>query len=226
MGDAVNLIDSKNYDNLSVKPRKSLETLVILTECLSTVDVCSNDILCYFSREDKWCSLGKRHDDTLRNIRRTKNGQSVYCRGKLYYLPLFGLTRLESYNSYSNCWTSLSYKDDREMWQIFVRNEDEMYALVEDCHREFDTSQDRRKCVSYITKYKPKSHSWEDISSFDYLDSRRNFCIVAKDNFIYFIGGEGWRDGGWKPLTYVDRYDLSRNQWDKVADMQEPKICS
>ena len=223
--DAMNLIDSKNYDNLSVTPRKSLETPVIVTDSLlwSKVDsrkARSSEVLCYFPRDDRWCSLGKRPD----SFGLRPHGLSDSCRGKLYNVSVAGL---DSYNPYSNCWTSLPYKDDRDLIirKIFVGNEDEMYALLIDRRREFDTSETRKKRVSYITKYKRESNSWEDVLSLDHLDSsREDFYIVAKDNFIYFIGGGERRDGEWKTLTDVNRYDLGRNQWDKVADMQEPKI--
>ena len=49
-----------------------------------------------------------------------------------------------------------------------------------------------RKHTSFLAKYKAESNSWEDISSFDDLDLPQDFCIVAKNNFIYFIGGIEW----------------------------------
>ena len=48
---------------------------------------------------------------------------------------------------------------------------------------------DSRKHISFLTKYKPESSSWEDVTSFDHFDLRDAFCIVANDSFIYFIGG-------------------------------------
>ena len=38
-----------------------------------------------------------------------------------------------------------------------------------------------------ITKYKPESNSWENVTSFNML--QKPICIVAKDNYLYFIGG-------------------------------------
>ena len=55
---------------------------------------------------------------------------------------------------------------------------------------------------------------------------RDEFCIVASENFIYFIGGlthvketnsDVFRK---KYLTDVDRYDFCKHQWEKVADIQ------
>ena len=79
--------------------------------------------------------------------------------------------------------------------QIFVGNDDKIFALVSECpecvslrsHGISSASQKRH--FSFIIKYRPDSNSWEDISSFD-LSSRKGICIVANDNFIYFLGGE------------------------------------
>ena len=49
--DAMNLIDSKNYHSLFIRPRKSLETAVIVVSV-------KEHILGYFPREDKLCRMG------------------------------------------------------------------------------------------------------------------------------------------------------------------------
>ena len=46
----------------------------------------------------------------------------------------------------------------------------------------------KKRHLSFLTKYNPQLNSWEDISSFD-LATRTLTCVVAKDNFIYFLGG-------------------------------------
>lgn len=58
------------------------------------------------------------------------------------------------------------------------------------------------------------------------MNLRHNYCIVAKENLIYFIGGEEWQGTVHKYLADVDRYDVSKNQWDKVADIQEARISA
>lgn len=56
--DAVSFIDSRNYDNLPVQPRKSLESpAIIITSAISLFrdhdwELHDRDILCYFTRED------------------------------------------------------------------------------------------------------------------------------------------------------------------------------
>ena len=61
----------------------------------------------------------------------------------------------------------------------------------------------------------------EDITSFD-LGWRDGICIVAKDNFIYFLGGYyPYRHQG---LNNAGRYDLNTNTWDKIAALQRPRI--
>ena len=127
-----------------------------------------------------------------------------------------------------------------------VMNGDEMYALMsEPCvmdhllnwrvhngrrtrrviRRNLSGTETEQKCesrkhTSFLTKYKPETNSQEDVSSFDHLDQRGDFCIVAKENFIYFIGGIEWPGNECRFLSDVDRYDVSRNKWDKLADIQ------
>lgn len=83
-----------------------------------------------------------------------------------------------------------------------------------------------------ITKYIPESNSWEDITSFDW-GMKERMCIVAKDNFIYFLGGSMVEAIGnytcpYETLRDANRYDLSTNTWDKIADLQEARCdaCS
>ena len=71
---------------------------------------------------------------------------------------------------------------------------------------------------------KPETNSWEYVASFDHLDPRDDFCIVANGNFIYFIGGRECCDHTSTILTDVDRFELSRKQWDKAADTQMAKL--
>lgn len=71
-------------------------------------------------------------------------------------------------------------------------------------------------------KYKPESNSWEEISSFAHLGFRHHFLIVAKGNVVYFIGGEEWGYGvATNVFTDVNRYDLTKDQWSKIADIPE-----
>ncbi len=75
--------------------------------------------------------------------------------------------------------------------------------------------------VSFLIKYNPESNSWEDISSFDHLD-RYHVCIVASDDYVYFIGGVKYEHGVERTITTeVDRYDPRKDQWRKVADIHE-----
>ncbi|KAL9956791.1 hypothetical protein ACROYT_G038329 [Oculina patagonica] len=218
--DAVKLIESKDFSNLSVTPRKSLETSVIVIES-------RENILCYFPRENKWCNLGSSCPEV------TLTRFFVSCRGNLWqsdhsrdfnFAWMKGMVlnpyerRLVRYNPFSSKWMLLPWIDIEtsmiaSLLQIFVTKENEMFAL------------EKRRDVLFITKYKPESNSWEDISSFDKLD-RNHLCIVAKDDFIYFIGGlefEGGRPTNF--LTDVDRYDLRKDQWNKVADMHKGPWC-
>ena len=56
--DAIKLIDSRNYGNMSISPRESLETSVILVtrEVSKNGRNCRSN-LCYFPREGRWCNV-------------------------------------------------------------------------------------------------------------------------------------------------------------------------
>ncbi len=71
-----------------------------------------------------------------------------------------------------------------------------------------------------MSRYKPELNSWENIATFD-LGLRRDICFVAKDNFIYFIGGKVEETE--KALTDVDRYNLNERKLDKLADLREAR---
>lgn len=65
VADARNLIYSQNYDNLSISPRKSLETsVIIVTSAISMIarncwELSGQPILCFFPREGRWCKVGE-----------------------------------------------------------------------------------------------------------------------------------------------------------------------
>lgn len=215
------MVDSKNYDDLSVSPRKSLEIPVILV-CEQNLE---DKLLCYFPRDNCWCKL--RDTSPLCD-------QVISCHGKLYFLSKTEY-RLLRYDSFSNRWSSLSYKGGKDIQQLFVRNDDEIYAFgmenstscpecvalscsgTEDGVVESSRSV-KKKHVSYFMKYKPETNFWEEISSFD-VGSREGICIVAKDSFIYFVGGRRSN----MQLKDADRYDLNKNKWEKISDMQKAR---
>ncbi|XP_020626640.1 kelch-like protein 2 [Orbicella faveolata] len=240
--DAINLIDSQNYGNLSIAPRKSLETSVmVVISSVTRNNSCKQNgqpILCYFPGEGRWCKLGEMPRQY------PKKGGLIFRRGKLHSLQHRSLDTLgfASYDLYSYS-VSVSGLPDicidfaMVLEEIFVVNDDEIYALV--CgRRDVDyrvrrdvRSEERRKCIYSIIKYKQDSNSWEDVTSLDHLpDARYNVCIVAKDDFVYFIGGKEWivaETGVYEKLTLctdVYRYNISRNQWDRVADILRPKM--
>ncbi|XP_078363874.1 kelch-like protein 25 [Oculina patagonica] len=148
--------------------------------------------------------------------------------------------QLVMYNPFTKNWKILpgtGNRTNRYLDQIFVTKEDEMYALeFEGCmcrelywrttfsgsgiRNEIDFC-GKEKHVSFITKYKPESNAWEDMTSFENL-GRFHTCIVAKDDFIYFIGGvEYGKNNTRNVLTDVDRFDLRKDQWNKVSSIHE-----
>ena len=238
--EALNVIDSRNFDCLSVCPRKSLEIPVIITASAISLtlhnfwEMHDQDILCYFPREDKWCKIDEMRHEFIGYV------NFVCVRGKLYthgppscqkwrkdWMFLKMVRPLISYNLYSNSYITLPYEEaNRELLTVFTANEDELYALAsERCIRELSDLRHLEKFVYYIMKYKPESNVWRDITSIDHLDVNRlgsSCCLVAKYNLIYCIGGVRCGDP-FDCLTDVERYNLNENQWDKVADMQQPK---
>jgi len=209
--DAMKVIDCKSYHDLPTRPRKCLETTVIVC-CLE------EHILGFFPREDKLCRIGKNSFSRAFSFCNPPS-QLIPCQGKLYCIcpPL---QRLICYDPLSNIWRSLPYPKGRNVRQIFARNEDEMFALVS----EF-TENHPNDVPPYISKYRPESNTWEDISSLKFtmvsLSSQEGMCILAKDSFVYFIGGRRMRNHWRRPvLPNVYRYDLVKKQGDKLANLQ------
>ena len=92
----------------------------------------------------------------------------------------------------------------------------------------------RNKCVSLITTYKVEPNSWKDETSFNHLDARESVSIVAKDDFVFFIGGaerlrvrRGHAVILESTMRYTDVYrytNLCKNQWNQAADFLQPKM--
>ena len=231
-------IDAKNRHHLRVKPRKSLETPVILFRVESRKNP-AEILACYNPREDVW----SRFDGTLqRHI-----DEDVICfHGELYSFAPSGVSLLR-YDAFSNHSKSIPCVDQRAIRNIFVRNEEEIYVLsvsvqgndnskwlirIGRCHSHENLREipdPFEKYRYHLTKYKPESNSWEDITSFD-MGSRVMMWVVAKDNFVYFLGGMARRStalfGGYcleDSLTEADRYDLTTDMWDKIADLCKPR---
>ena len=99
---------------------------------------------------------------------------------------------------------------------------DSPVCKVHSSDHELFNSHRRTICLSFITKYKPEKNSWEDITSLD-LGAREGVCVVAKGNFIYFVGGVKWWLCMYVLLSYADKYDLVTNTWDKIAHLQESR---
>ena len=218
---ALKLIDSKNFDEHSAPARKS-----------PAIVACNaKHILCYFPREDKWCRLGDSLSHNRKQIASPAHGKlysvvpSFFCERSQVSMP-----QLDCCDLFSNTWAPLLYNGERGLKQIVVRNGSEIYALVKqicpECWAPWSAlcrgCYGRKSDVSLITRYIPELNFWQEITSF-ISGLRERICLVAKDDYIYFIGGglRGYRD---KYLSDVERYDLSQNTWDKVADMQEARM--
>ena len=241
VADAIYLFESRSFDNLAVSPRKALQEPVIVALSSFT----GQDIKCYSIREDCWYTFGEMTfclDES----------HLVSCHGKIYAVHIATPKQphawhrgrefrygMDSYDPNTHKWMSLPYRDHRDLKQVFLGSDDEMYALMsdpcEECHELTQPNEESRPAwahcskeihLSIISKYKPESNYWEEVSSFDHLNLRHDFCIVAKGNFIYFIGGAEWHGAEYTYLADVERYDLLKNQWDKVADLQKARSCA
>jgi len=209
--DAVKLIDSKSYKTLSTRPRKCLETAVI-------VCFVEEHIVGYYPRQDKVCRIGKNSFSQAFSICDPRS-QLVPCQGKLYCIcPT--LQQLICYDPFSNICTSLPYPKGRNLRQIFVGNEDEMFALVSDFTENYPND-----VPPYIAKYRPEANTWKDIASLKFamvsLSSQEGMCVLVRDSFIYFIGGRRVRNHWRRPvLKNVYRYDLVKKQGNRLANLQ------
>ena len=219
MRDAVDSIYSRYCDNFSVSPRKSLEIS-------SFVVIRGEELLCYFLGENSWCTLRKIPSEY------GKLQHLFPCKGDLYSTAR-PKSVIVSYNPHTNSWTRLTnIGEDTYLLKIYVGN-DESYALLSDvctsCIDSHIRSLENDLCdrahSTFISKYKPEPQSWQKILSLHlfYHFVRRDFCIVASEHFIYFIGGLVCVNMLKKYLSDVDRYDLSKHQWKKVADIRIAK---
>ena len=244
--DAIKFAASKDYNPLSVEPRKSLEIPVIVVYSSRTHQIPRF----YYPREDSWSRFPAKKLPGVKISEFEFNEFSeqlhfASCSGKLYFMPSPGCGKMLRYDSFSNRWEALPYTTPRRILNAFVRNDKEIYALVSEdrscpiCQggnwyqyssRKIWTgrmSPCGRRHVSVITKYIPESNSWEDITSFDW-GMKERMCIVSKDNFIYFLGGSMVEGSGiytytCETLSDANRYDLSTNTWSKIADLQEAR---
>ena len=139
------------------------------------------------------------------------------------------------YDPLSNCWSSFPYKGHRTVKKIFAVNDEAIYALVAedilccpDCTslylRKIPGPCSKTPHLSFLRKYKPETNSWEDITSFDLdCNSRSGVCVVAKDNFVYFIGGGYCSPDRHEILASCNRYDLINDTWENLANLQLPR---
>ena len=215
--DAMNLIDSKYFDNFSVPARKSLETpAIVITR--------GTELLCYFPGDDSWCRFGEIPKE-IPHSRYVTVFVFFPCGGKLYGIRCYpcDMTDMVSYNPYSNSWTRLPpLEEDRRLLQIFFSDVKGMRALLSNkcpsCTRTVGPCDEEHSW--FISTYKPESHSWEDKLSIDHFHrnaSLEDYCIAASDQSIYFISRDDFTSG-------VYRNNLSEGQCEKVTDIQIARL--
>ena len=246
--DAINLVDSQNCSSLSFPPRKSLETPVLVMNVAKNI-LCyfpRENSWCKLGEiPDEFHTYGKfvPFDGKLyRIVQESSYYRPQSLKQVTYDAYLNRVTELPSLE-----------EPGRYLRAIFVGNGGEMYSLmsepcvmdhlenwrIRDGRRtsrrvarmtdfEFSRTETKQNCgsrkhTSFFAKYKPETNTWEDVTSFYHLDQREDFCIVTKANFVYFIGGIEWPGDECRFLSDVDRYDLRKNQWDNVANIQRAR---
>ena len=207
---------NRQFTPRAEKPRESLQTPVMLFFERKG----EQNNLCYFPREDTWCSSPSVIPRL--KYRAFSSQDKLYLTGQKFVGGDFNLLCYDSFSnrlrSLSTLCTSLSLsKGVDPVCHIFVRGENEIFALI---GQRRGPTQERH--LSCITRYNPEASSWEDVSTFDW-DSRTGVCIVNKDNFIYFVGGRIGYCCKLSCLRETHRYDLSANKWERVADMKEER---
>ena len=269
--EALRSIDSGNCDDFLVTARKSLEIPVLVGYVVWERSLqlscyfpredrswCLPPALCMLPQsvnqsKTLMCQMPQYIAGMpMAKLRETEMRTSVTSHGKIY-LTLYNPRRcchhpealpyLVCYDSFSNSWKLLPFKDSSKVCKMFVGSSDEIYALVSSdnlgdecrpCKLKLNYLRKRYNGESHsvllpwgadcpghmytVTKYKPKSNSWENIISFKML--QKPICVVAKDNYLYFIGG---RDVNNLLLTDAERFDLSIKTWEKISDTQEPR---
>ena len=227
--DAVKFIESETFHHLRVKPRKSLEIPVIVVGCVRRRQ--DEEILCYYPRADKWSRFRGTVPRYLNYSFNSKN--AVSCHGNLYFVSHRSRSSF-SYDSFSSKWESFPNEVKRKIDCVCASTKEDIYALMSEYRKYCPDCVSLRSSgvyppcgkghLSYLMKYTPESNSWQEITSCD-MDFRFGVCVVAtENNFIYFLGGSlEQHNRQCKALPDADRYDLSTNTWDKIADLQEPR---
>ena len=201
-----------SIDSRFLNPRKSLEKespVIVVFEKGG-----GKQNLCYFPREDTWYKA----PDEIPSLQY----RAFSCHDKLYLISKGyskGDGKILRYDSFSDCSiTDLSLPEYCSLYHtVFAGPEDQIYDLV--ANKALLCQRDR----SGINKYNSESNGWEHVSTFEPFSGRRGICTVAKDNFIYFLGGRVGCSCEWESLTDADRYDLGSNKWEKLPELKEER---
>ena len=80
--------------------------------------------------------------------------------------------------------------------------------------------------TSTVKKFDVESHSWQTVHSSNW-GCRYDSCIVAAGNCLYVLGGDATRNFlNPEYVTVSERFDIIENQWEKIADMQQGRVCA
>ena len=198
--------ESESYPRHFLKPRKSLEVPVIV------ISGQGNKSLCYFPREDAWCTA----PDTMPSVW----CNAFTCHDQLCFvtqtIPGEGINLLR-YDTFSNTSTSLSLTHVYYESQLLVASQNEIYALV--VERNYVL---QRSNIYSIMKHDQESNSWKHESSFEWTP-RNKICIINKDDVIYFLGGKVRCRGSSTHLRDAYRYDITAKTFEKIAEMKEAR---
>ena len=167
----IHFTDNNYCHKPSVPLRKSLESPVIVVGVKRMNN--GKSILCYHPRENKWSRFpgGVSMPCDAEHV--------ISCQGKLYFICPGPITERElCYDSFSDCWKRLPYKEEGLLRKLFVRNEEEIYALTQTSRLLWP--------VSSITRFRQDENFWEYISIVFRFQSRKLRCSQRQLYLLYW----------------------------------------
>lgn len=181
---AMELIDSRKYDVLSISPRTSLKTPVIVVSM-------REDVLCYFPRKDVWCRLHGKVPPSR---------ASFHC-GQLRYslndrergqLASGGASHVWGYNARKTSEGENNFRRDSEIYALLSlaeRSRPECVSLQPtDMYAPSNEKLNIELDLFAAMKHKPTSNL-DDIS-FE-IGVKAGICVVSSGDFIAFLGDDG-----------------------------------
>ena len=213
------LLANQQDGSLSEKPRKCLETHVhCVFACgghTRSYNESSNACCCFVPDEGK---KGKWY--SLENMMTKRTCHAVgSCQGLVYSLGGHVSNdicdKVERFHQTINSWVEIESLPIARMTFPGVSS---LNGLLYVCggYTRHDTLQTNRQYSKKVFAHNPNTNSWQECAPM--IHSRAGLCVVAADQHIYAIGGEGERGVA---TDTVQRFDPRRNMWMLASSMTE-----